>query len=109
MAEETLLLKENSGSLKVLQPEEYRKYLDVQPSANLDDRYIVTQLTRAQKVYESCSAARAEISDARAEKLFSDLTKFRKASNLRGTVKTSPCGDMDLLGTYVFVPSGEDL
>lgn len=109
MAEETLLLKENSGSLKVLQPEEYRKYLDVQPSANLDDRYIVTQLNRAQQVYANCSSTRAEISDARAEKLLSDLTKFRKASNLRGTVKTSPCGDMDLLGTYVFVPSGEDL
>lgn len=109
MAEETLLIKETGGELMVLQSEEYHKYLNVVPSANLNDGYIIMQIEKAQAIYECNKTARVQIAQARANKLLDDLTKYRNASNLSGLVKTSPCGEMDLLGTYVFVPSGEDL
>ncbi len=111
MAEETLLLKNQGSKLVVMDPNDYKNYLNIVPSANLAPAYKERMISSAINLYSDNSDSLKEILSQRAQVLLNENNAIRTAS-LRGgigRVSVVPCDGIDLLGSYVLIPSGEDL
>lgn len=112
MAEETLLLKNEGSKLVVMEDsKDYKKYLNVIPSSNLATSYKERMIDSAIRLYDNNRQALEEILLQRAQVLFEENNKIRMASSKGsfGRISVVPCNDIDLLGSYVLIPSGEDL
>ena len=111
MAEETLLLKNQGSKLVVMEPSDYKNYLGIVPSSNLAPAYKERMISSAINLYSNNSESLNEILSQRAKVLLDENNAIRTASSRGGIGRISvvPCDGIDLLGSYVLIPSGEDL
>lgn len=111
VAEESVLLEYKEKSLRIIDGELYKKYLEVSPSSNLSPSFIQRKLEKAIEEYNNLSDDISDIAQNCAEKLREENDSVRQSfgkGNL-GLLSVKPCMPVDLLGVYIMVPSEEDL
>lgn len=111
VSEETLLVENINNELRIINGEEYSKYLKVMPSNNLSQNYISNTLNKAISAYEKMDDQIKHLMKSRSDSLKAENDAIRQSygtGNI-GQLSVKPCVPVDLLGVFVLVPSEENL